>query len=236
MRTRSLRWQPCPTVPTPGERAGRLHGAGRNMQQGTLVDAFGPPAQCKGVMASKHLHLCICTALCMPAACLLPPSVTIPTQKQGTRNRSPCLCLTAYPRTARFSPVARTTLFAGTLFLFPARACCGAGTCPPPSPLPSPPLALCWLAAFHPAEPPCPNPPGTGTHVCQLAAEQRTAWQHSPCRAPTGGRGQRWRYSAMGEAEGAVYLVLLSPDDLRRRFDLVHVLMERVPGLFICDF
>lgn len=40
----------------------------------------------------------------------------------------------------------------------------------------------------------------------------------------------------MGEAEEAAYLVLLSPDDLRWCFDLAHVLMERVPGLFICDF
>lgn len=36
--------------------------------------------------------------------------------------------------------------------------------------------------------------------------------------------------------EVSTYLVLLAPDDLRRRFDLAHVLLEGVPGLLIHDF
>lgn len=108
--------------------------------------------------------------------------------------------------------------------------------------LPSPGTALsslwkagCQLSTHHPAEALCRNPLGTETRVAAPRRAVHSSAAQPPTVPPWVGTG-RDGYRSVENVQGTAYLVLLSPDDLCRCFDLAHVLMERVPGLFIHDF
>lgn len=97
--------------------------------------------RCKQTLASLHLQSPL------HACSLLPPTSSLPLLplKQILR-----FCLRACPQTACLFPVARTTLFADTLFFFPALACFTPHL-PPSTPQPwhCPLLPLeSWLPAF----------------------------------------------------------------------------------------
>lgn len=205
-------------------------------------DAFWLLAQRKGVTASKHLHLCIYRAFCMPAACLLPPSHS---SRCNQPLETPCLCLSACLGTAHLSPVPRTTLFAG-IYSSSHPTPASATTCPPFAPSPSPPPALpsppsgptlsgSFLPITLPS--PCVQTHWGWGHTCDISLQHSTHLSSTAnAVTPWVGMGRDGDTVPWRRRRGLLYLVLLSPDDLRRCFYLAHVLMERVPGFFIHDF
>lgn len=138
-----------------------------------LSDAFWLLAQREGVIASKHLHLCIYRAFCLPAACLLPPSHSSPCDQEPALG-NPVPLPRRLPRNSTSLPSSQDTLFAG-IYSSSHPTPDSAATCPPSAPSPSPPPALPSppsgptlsgsFLPIYPAKTLCPNPLGVGTHV-----------------------------------------------------------------------